>query len=95
MHRGSAGADAPAGFTGPNGPGSAAGPTAYLLSGPAIDGGQLGQRRRGVVMVMIEDRAASAGNVEEGQLAGQEPPTAASLAALSTAPQVPPRRATS
>src|SRR5262249_20301642 len=53
-------------------PGCSADPTAYLLSCPAVARGQVGQRRRGVVIMVIQGRPAGAGDVEEWQFPGQE-----------------------
>ena len=47
-------------------------PTAYLLSRPAVAGGEFRQRRRRAVMMMIQGRAAGARHVEESQFPGQE-----------------------
>src|SRR4051794_30963324 len=52
--------------------GSMCRPTSYLLSCPAIEAGQFGQRRRGAIVMVIQSGTAGGDNVEEGQLARQE-----------------------
>src|SRR5579863_9525702 len=48
-------------------------PQLYLLSSPFVVRQQFGQRRRRVEIVCFENRAASAGNIRELQIAVQEP----------------------
>src|SRR5688572_29398923 len=44
----------------------------YFLPRPAVEAGQLGQRRRRAERVMVEGGAAGADDVEKGQFAGQK-----------------------
>src|SRR5260370_38857504 len=54
------------------GPMRAGYPTAYLLSRPAVARVQIGQRRPGAVVMMIQNGAADARDIEEAQLPREE-----------------------
>ena len=71
-------------------------PTSYLLSRPAIERVQFAPASAWAVIVMSRERPGKHRAMSRKPSApARKRPTAASLAALSTAPQVPPRRATS